>query len=72
MHDNAMKPYLLNEDIKARLEFCLSIIDQGTPEFKPLFINIQNQIHIDENCFYISKTSQKYYLHLDKQEPFHT
>ncbi|XP_022894148.1 uncharacterized protein LOC111408640 [Olea europaea var. sylvestris] len=48
------------------------MVDENTLASTPTFVNMLNQIHIDEKWFYMSKTSQKYYLHLDETEPFCT
>ena len=71
-HSNAVKPYLSDDNKKASLEFCLSMVDYGTISAKPSFINMHNRIHINEKWFYMSKTSQKYYFHLDETEPYRT
>ena len=46
------------------------MIDEGTIDSTPSFISMHNRIHIDEKWFYMSKTSQKYYLHPEEKEPF--
>ncbi|WCJ20989.1 hypothetical protein M5689_003183 [Euphorbia peplus] len=71
-HSNALKPYLTNENKIARLEFCLSMIDKGTIETKPSFIDMYDRIHIDEKWFNITKIAQKYYLHPDEKGPLRT
>ncbi|XP_038679429.1 uncharacterized protein LOC119980705 [Tripterygium wilfordii] len=48
------------------------MIDEGTLGSKPSFINMFDRIHIDEKWFYMSKPSQKYYLHPEEIEPFRT
>ena len=48
------------------------MINEGMSASKPIFVNMHNQIHIDEKWFYMSKTSQKYYLHPNEIEPFRT
>lgn len=71
-HSNPVKPYLSDENKKTRLEFSLSMVDENTLTSVPTFVNMHSQIHIDEKWFYMSKTSQKYYLHPDETEPFRT
>lgn len=48
------------------------MVDEGTLASSPNFVSMHNQIHIDGKLFYMSKTSQKYYLHLDETEHFRT
>ncbi|XP_050238055.1 uncharacterized protein LOC126687538 [Mercurialis annua] len=71
-HSNSLKPYLSEENVKSRLEFCLSMIDKDSIDTSPKFINMYDQIHIDEKWYYMSKTTQKYYLLPDESEPFRT
>ncbi|XP_050233509.1 uncharacterized protein LOC126681996 [Mercurialis annua] len=71
-HSNALKPYLSEENLKARLKFCLSMVDKDTIDTSPKFVNMYDQIHIDEKWYYMSRTTQKYYLLPDESEPFRT
>ncbi|KAF2288317.1 hypothetical protein GH714_005981 [Hevea brasiliensis] len=71
-HSNAIKPLLKDENKRARLEFCYSMIDKGTLVSKPSFNNMYDRIHIDKKWFYISKTFEKFYLHPDEEEPYRT
>ncbi|XP_073119788.1 uncharacterized protein [Henckelia pumila] len=72
-HSNPVKPCLSDDNIRARLEFCLSMVDQeSTITSRPIFINMHDHIHIDEKWFYLTKTCEKYYLHADEIEPFRT
>ncbi|KAL4347250.1 hypothetical protein GQ457_17G012040 [Hibiscus cannabinus] len=48
------------------------MVESGTLNTNPLFIGMFNIVHIDEKWFYLSKTSEKYYLHPDEVEPCHT
>lgn len=36
------------------------------------FVNMHDYIHIDEKCFYTSKTTQKYYIHREEIDPYCT
>ncbi|XP_015163525.1 uncharacterized protein [Solanum tuberosum] len=67
-HTNAIKPHLTEENKKARLRFCLSMIDQSTLHSNPMFIDMFNYIHIDEKWFYLSKKSERYYLLPEEEE----
>ncbi|KAH6804494.1 hypothetical protein C2S51_032741 [Perilla frutescens var. frutescens] len=71
-HSNAIKPYLSDVNKKARLEFCLSMVDHGTNAPKSTFFSMHDQIHIDEKWFYMSNTSEKFYLHSEENEPVRT
>ncbi|KAL4346841.1 hypothetical protein GQ457_17G010120 [Hibiscus cannabinus] len=71
-HTNAMKPYLTDANKRARVHFCLTMLESGTLNTNPLFIGMFNIVHIDEKWFYLSKTSKKYYLHPDEIEPYRT
>ncbi|WCJ44147.1 hypothetical protein M5689_024834 [Euphorbia peplus] len=71
-HTNAIKPSILEQNIRSRLEFCLSMVDKDNLNTSPSFINMHDRVHIDEKWFCISKTSQKYYLHPEEKEPYRT
>lgn len=68
-HTNAIKPYLTEENKRARLQFCLSMIESGTLHSNPLFLDMFNFVHIDEKWFFLSKKSERYYLLPEEQEP---
>ncbi|GAA0138485.1 hypothetical protein LIER_00224 [Lithospermum erythrorhizon] len=63
-HSSAIKPQLTDENKKARLRFCISMlqvqssIDGGT---KVKFMEIFDHVIIDEKWFYMSKETEKYY-----------
>ena len=71
-HSNAIKPYLSDANKKQRIEFCLSMISGGTLNSLYYFNNMYDRIHIDEKWFYMSRSSQKYYLHPDELGPHRT
>lgn len=71
-HSNAVKPSLTEENKKARLEFCLSMINKDVVASNPSFINMHDYIHIDEKWFYMSKATQKFYLHREETDPLRT
>nr|XP_043615805.1 uncharacterized protein LOC122587706 [Erigeron canadensis] len=68
-HTNAIKPTLTEENKKARLEFCLSMIP---PSLSTPFYDMFNVVHIDEKWFYMSKPSKLYYLVPGEDEPLRT
>ncbi|XP_050222470.1 uncharacterized protein LOC126672558 [Mercurialis annua] len=71
-HSNALKPFLTDENKKERLQFCISMIDQDTIHSRPMFNDMYNYVHIDEKWFYMTKVSNKYYLHPEENEPMRT
>lgn len=71
-HTNAIKPILTNENKKARLEFCLSMINPPLSSTNPTFKDMFNVIHIDEKWFYMSKPSKRYYLVPGEEEQLRT
>ncbi|XP_050233452.1 uncharacterized protein LOC126681939 [Mercurialis annua] len=70
-HSNSLKPYLTDQNMKSRLKFCLSMVD-GSAINNPRFLDMNNQIHIDEKWYYMSRISNKYYLHPNEEEPHRT
>nr|XP_033513608.1 uncharacterized protein LOC117278272 [Nicotiana tomentosiformis] len=68
-HTNAIKPHLTEENKKARLQFCLSMIESGTLNSNPIFSDMFNYVHIDEKWLFLSKKSEKFYLLPEEQEP---
>ncbi|XP_031112047.1 uncharacterized protein LOC116016020 [Ipomoea triloba] len=71
-HSNAIKPMLTEENRKVRLQFCISMIDSSSSHNNPSFIDMYDRIHIDEKWFFLSRTSQKYYLLPEEDEPYRT
>ncbi|XP_047258581.1 uncharacterized protein LOC124890814 [Capsicum annuum] len=68
-HSNSIKPQLTEGNKKVRLQYCLSMIDQNTIHINPMFMNMFNYVHIEENCFIFSKKVERYYLLPGEQEP---
>ncbi|KAK9749988.1 hypothetical protein RND81_02G164200 [Saponaria officinalis] len=71
-HSNAIKPFLTDENMKARVKFVLSKILPGSVPRNPTFECMYNYVHINEKWFYMSRTDQKYYLLPDEDEPHRT
>ncbi|XP_050229431.1 uncharacterized protein LOC126678580 [Mercurialis annua] len=61
-HSNAIKPFLKEENMRARLQFCISMLNESSIPHDPIFKGMYNIIHIDEKWFYMTKKSEKYYL----------
>ena len=53
-----IKPFLTPEKKIARVNFCLSYLNEETGRFDPMY----NTVHIDEKWFYIKKHHQRVYL----------
>ncbi|KAL6578618.1 hypothetical protein OROMI_008834 [Orobanche minor] len=68
-HSNAIKPALTEKCKIERLKFCLDAITENNME-KWDFKSMKHVIHIDEKWFYLSKTTDKYYLHKDEENPY--
>lgn len=68
-HTNAIKPYLCEEGKKARLRFCLSMLEPSSLASEPFFKNMYNYVHIDEKWFFLTKESERYYLLPEEEEP---
>ena len=71
-HSNAIKPSLSDGNMRARLEFCVSMLDSSTIPNNPKFIDMYNIVHIDEKWFYMTKKSSTYYLLPVEEEPHRT
>ncbi|WCJ38094.1 hypothetical protein M5689_019170 [Euphorbia peplus] len=71
-HSNAIKPFLKEENMRSRLRFCISMIDENSIPHDPIFKDMYNIVHIDEKWFVITKQHQKYYLLPDEEEPLRT
>jgi len=53
-HSNTLKPYLRDDNKKARLQYCLSMLDAGRLQF----IDMKNIIHSDEKWFNTTKKQE--------------
>ncbi|KAK9714491.1 hypothetical protein RND81_06G098500 [Saponaria officinalis] len=58
-HSNKIKPFLTNENMKARVKFILSKILPGSVLKNPTFEYMYN-VHIDEKWFYMTCKSKRY------------
>jgi hypothetical protein len=71
-HTSSIKPYLTNENKKARLQWCVDMLEHeslhGNPRFKSLF----DHVFIDEKWFFLTRKSERYYLLSDEDEPYRT
>jgi len=62
-HTNDLKFSLTDENKKARVKYCLSMMNGLS--FKPLY----NVVYTDEKWFYRTRMNQKYYLANDEERP---
>ncbi|VFQ65353.1 unnamed protein product [Cuscuta campestris] len=69
-HSNAIKPYLTDANKISRLRFCLDQVEPYSMPIHPRFKSFHNVLHIDEKWFFMSKTSQKFYLLPDEADPY--
>ncbi|GAA0142538.1 hypothetical protein LIER_03415 [Lithospermum erythrorhizon] len=60
-HSNAIKPLLKDDNKRAQLEFCISMIYQSNFPNDSRFIFMYNYVHIDEKWFYMTKKKETYY-----------
>ncbi|KAF7147220.1 hypothetical protein RHSIM_Rhsim03G0157600 [Rhododendron simsii] len=71
-HTNPLKPCLSEEGKRARLQFCLSMLEPSSLQSQPTFKNMYNYVHIDEKWFFMTKESERYYLLPHENEPLRT
>ncbi|OMO88972.1 hypothetical protein COLO4_20007 [Corchorus olitorius] len=71
-HSDAIKPFLTDQNKKVRLKFCLSMLNNGTLHHNPTFVDMYDYVHIDEKWFFMSKTTERYYLLPSEVEPHRT
>ena len=69
-HTNAIKPALTELNKLARLKWCLTQLQPSITQGKVHFHGMHNIVHIDEKWFYMTKTSDMYYLLPDEDEPY--
>ncbi|VFQ75508.1 unnamed protein product [Cuscuta campestris] len=67
-HTNAIKPTLNDANRRQRLIFCLQQLEETSIPSNPTFKGFKNVLHIDEKWFFMTKTSQRYYLTPDEDE----
>lgn len=58
--------------MKARLKFCLSMLEESSISHDPVFKSMHNVVHIDEKWFYMSPKSSKFYLLATEDDPYRT
>ena len=56
---------MTDENKKARVKYCLSMLNDQSLSFKPMY----NVVYIDEKWFYRTHRNKKYYLANDEERP---
>ncbi|KAK9705788.1 hypothetical protein RND81_07G081800 [Saponaria officinalis] len=71
-HTNAIKPLLTNANKVARIKWCLGKIVGNSLNNGQVFKDMYNVVHLDEKWFFMTNTTEKYYLLPDEMEPHRT
>ncbi|GJN31208.1 hypothetical protein PR202_gb19574 [Eleusine coracana subsp. coracana] len=71
-HSNSIKPFLTDANKKARLQFCVDMLDPDSLPDDPRFQDLFDHIYIDEKWFFLTRRSENYYLLPDEDEPNRT
>ncbi|XP_058783982.1 uncharacterized protein LOC131658736 [Vicia villosa] len=69
-HSSALKPHMTEDNMKARLRFCLSMLEESSIPYDPKFQAMYNIVHIDEKWFYMTQKNKSYYLLPNEDEPY--
>lgn len=62
---NTIKPALTDENKQHRLKFSLSMLQQGSNNFDPMY----DTVHVDEKWFNLTKIKQNFYVLPDEEGP---
>jgi hypothetical protein len=66
---SSLKPALKEENMRARLQFCLDMLDgRTTGDANPTFISMHNIVHIDEKWFNTTKKIGNTICYLKKKK----
>lgn len=71
-HSSAIKSHLTDANKKARLQWCVSMLDPGSMPNNPMFKDMFDVVFIDEKWFYLMRKSESYYLRKNEVEPTRT
>lgn len=69
-HSNAMNPTLTATNKIMRLRWCLGHVIPGTINIISRFKDMFKMVHVDEKWFFMSKTSQTFYLAPQESHPY--
>ena len=65
-----LKPLLRESNKMARIQHCLDNLDKATTgSATPSFTTMENDVHMDEKWFMMTKVDKNYYLLPDEEEP---
>jgi hypothetical protein len=71
-HTSSIKPHLTDENKKARLQWCVDMLEHESLHDNPRFKSLLDHVFIDEKWFFITHKSERYYLLPDEDEPYRT
>ncbi|CAL5044632.1 unnamed protein product [Urochloa decumbens] len=71
-HSSAIKPFLTDENKKARVQHALNMLEPSTIPHQPIFKNMYNVIHADEKWYYRTRSNQKFYCAPGEERPRRT
>ncbi|XP_057771054.1 uncharacterized protein LOC130990838 [Salvia miltiorrhiza] len=69
-HTSAIKRLLTNANKIARMKYCLSNVVYDAAMSSYSYQSMHNVVHIDEKWFYMTKTSDRYYILLEETDPY--
>jgi hypothetical protein len=68
-HSNDIKPFLTEENKKARMQHALNMLEPSSIPHQPVFRHMYNVIHADEKWYYSTRKTQKFYCAPGEQRP---
>lgn len=71
-HSNSIKPHLTDANKKARLQWCVDMLEPESMHDNPRFKGLFDVVFIDEKWFYLTRKSERYYMLPDEDEPLRT
>lgn len=71
-HTNSIKPHLTDANKKARLQWCVDMLEHESLQVSPRFKSLFDHVFIDEKWFFLTRKSERYYLLPDEDEPLRT
>ena len=71
-HTSSIKPYLTDENKKARLQWCVDMLEPESLHDAPRFKTLFDHVFIDEKWFFLTRKSERYYLLSDEDDPHRT
>ncbi|XP_042038441.1 uncharacterized protein LOC121784356 [Salvia splendens] len=69
-HTNAVKPLLTASNKLARMKWGLTHVQPVVHNGMLKYHTMHNVVHIDEKWFFMTKSTDRYYLLLDEEEPY--